>query len=102
MNTKRIAIRDCIKCKRGKNSICGNPKYIFTFDDNTTVKTEANAGWVFGLNSCQSYENKRITFFLFKKPLLISLTRSLKLFIFNLLFVLSIFFTFLINNKIFF
>jgi hypothetical protein len=62
MNNKQIAIRDCIECKRGKNSIYGNPRYIFTFDDNTTVKTEANAGWVYGLSSCQSYENKRITF----------------------------------------
>ena len=44
MNTKQIAIRDCIECVRGKNSINGNPRYIFTFDDNTTVKTEANAG----------------------------------------------------------
>ena len=62
MNTKHIAIRDCIKCVRGKSSINGNPRYIFTFDDNTTVKTEANAGWVYGLSSCFHYENKRITF----------------------------------------
>ena len=62
MNTKQIAIRDCIECVRGKSSINGNPRYIFTFDDNTTVKTKANAGWVYGLKSCSSYENKRITF----------------------------------------
>ena len=62
MNDKHIATRDCIGCVRGKNSISGNPRYIFTFNDNTTVKTEANAGWVYGLNLCSSYENKRITF----------------------------------------
>lgn len=62
MNTKQIAIRDCIECVRGKSSINGNPRYIFTFDDNTTVKTESGAGWVYGLSSCHSYENKRITF----------------------------------------
>ena len=59
---KQIAIRDCIECVRGKNSINGNPRYIFTFDDGTEVKTEANAGWVYGLYSCSYYENKRITF----------------------------------------
>ena len=62
MNTKQIAIRDCIECVRGESSINGNPRYIFTFDDNTTVKTEANAGWVYGLYNCFHYENKRITF----------------------------------------
>ena len=62
MNNKQIAIRDCIECVRGKSSVNGNPRYIFTFDDNTTVKTEANAGWVYGLSSCHSYKNKRITF----------------------------------------
>jgi len=62
MNNKHIAIRDCIKCVRGKNSINGNPRYIFTFDDNTTVKTELDAGWVYGLSSCHNYVDKSITF----------------------------------------
>ena len=59
---KYISIRDCIKCFRGKNSLCGNPRYIFKFDDGTVFKTEANADWVYGLMPCSSYENTRITF----------------------------------------
>jgi hypothetical protein len=62
MNDKYLAIRDCIECVRGNNSKCGNPRYIFKFDDGTEVKTEANAGWVYGLMPCSSYENTRITF----------------------------------------
>ena len=62
MTNKHIAIRDCIECKRGKNSINGNPRYIFMFVDGTEVKTESNAGWVYGLSSCLNYEGKRITF----------------------------------------
>ena len=62
MKDKYISIRDCIKCVRGKNSLCGNPRYIFKFDDGTEVKTEADASWVYGLMPCSSYENTRITF----------------------------------------
>ena len=59
---KQITTKNCIECVRGKNSINGNPRYIFTFDDGTEVKTEANAGWVYGLSNCFYYEDKRITF----------------------------------------
>ena len=31
-------------------------------NDGTEVKTESNAGWVYGLSSCLNYEGKRITF----------------------------------------
>lgn len=62
MNDIYISIRDCIECVRGNNSVCGNPRYIFKFDDGTEIKTEANAGWVYGLLPCSSYENTRITF----------------------------------------
>ena len=62
MKDKYISIRDCIKCVKGNNSLCGNPRYIFRFDDGTEVKTEADAGWVYGLMPCSSYENTRITF----------------------------------------
>jgi len=62
MSAKQIANKYCIECVRGKNSINGNPKYIFTFDDNSTVSTEANAGWVYGLSTCRFYVNKKISF----------------------------------------
>ena len=59
---KYISIRDCIECVRGKNSLSGNPRYIFKFDDGSEVATEANAGWVYGLSPCSTYENARLTF----------------------------------------
>jgi hypothetical protein len=62
MNDKYIAIRDCIECVRGNNSISGNPRYIFKFDDGSEVATEANSMFVYGLNTCSTYENKRLTF----------------------------------------
>ena len=59
---KYISIRDCTECVRSKNSLSGNPRYIFKFDDGSEVATEADAGWVYGLNPCSTYKNTRLTF----------------------------------------
>ena len=47
-----------INVKKLKNSLCGNPKYEFNFNDVGLLKTPANAGWVYGF-STDTFLNKK-------------------------------------------
>jgi len=49
-----------INVKRLKNSLCGNPKYEFNFNDVGLLKTPANAGWVYGF-STDTFLNKNVS-----------------------------------------
>ena len=49
-----------INVKRLKNSLNGNPKYEFNFNDVGTVKTPADAGWVYGF-STDTFLNKNVS-----------------------------------------
>ena len=46
-----------INVKRLKNSLSGNPKYEFNFNDVGLLTTPANAGWVYGF-STDTFLNK--------------------------------------------
>ena len=48
-----------INVKRLKNSLCGNPKYEFNFNDVGLVATPANAGWVYGFSK-DTFLNKEV------------------------------------------
>jgi hypothetical protein len=48
-----------INVKRLKNSLCGNPKYEFNFNDVGLLTTPANAGWVYGF-STDTFLNKNV------------------------------------------
>ena len=49
-----------INVKRLKNSLNGNPKYEFNFNDVGLLKTPANAGWVYGF-STDTFLNKNVS-----------------------------------------
>jgi len=49
-----------INVKRLKNSLCGNPKYEFNFNDVGLLTTPANAGWVYGF-STDTFLNKNVS-----------------------------------------
>ena len=49
-----------INVKKLKNSLCGNPKYEFNFNDVGLLTTPANAGWVYGF-STNTFLNKNVS-----------------------------------------
>ena len=49
-----------INVKRLKNSLNGNPRYEFNFNDVGTVKTPSDAGWVYGF-STDTFLNKNVS-----------------------------------------
>jgi|TARA_R110000765_G_scaffold387069_1_gene479175 hypothetical protein len=48
-----------INVKRLKNTLYGNPRFEFNFNDVGIVKTPANAGWVYGF-STDTFLNKNV------------------------------------------
>ena len=49
-----------INVKKLNNSLCGNPKYEFNFNDVGLLTTPANAGWVYGF-STNTFLNKNVS-----------------------------------------
>lgn len=49
-----------IDVKRLNNSLSGNPKYEFNFNDVGILTTPANAGWVYGF-STHTFLNKNVS-----------------------------------------
>lgn len=49
-----------INVKRLKNSLSGNPKYEFNFNDVGLLTTPANASWVYGF-SIDTFLNKNVS-----------------------------------------
>ena len=48
-----------LRVERLKNSRNGNPKFRFVFDNNLTMQTPTDAGWVYGI-SPHAIENTKI------------------------------------------
>lgn len=49
-----------IDVKRLNNSLSGNPKYEFNFNDVGLLRTPTNAGWVYGF-STHTFLNKNVS-----------------------------------------